>query len=483
MSLAPNDPAALVMRGIMVRGQYGLVAALPWFDRAVAIDSGNVPGLIERAATLGDLGRYREMLRATRAVLAIDPANPRAFYLQAAMMARAGRPETARALLQRAGDRLGDLPGALLLGAALAIETGAPQQATTLLARLLDAQPDNLVARRMLGLACWRQGDLEGTIGALAPLAARDDGYALALTGRAYERLGDRRAAAPYLDRAAAPRATASMLLDPGAPIESVAAEAASRPGDAVAAIRYIRALIGVGDIADATGRADRLARDNPGAPDAHMLVGDLAALSGHWADAVRAFARAANLQFSERVALRLIEAQRRAGDGAGANTTLALFLTQNPRSIPAQLAAGDLLLAAGRWRDAAKLLEPVRRRIGDGDVTLLANLAWAWTNAGDESRGRGLAEAAHAAAPANPAVGDALGWTLFRSGDGKAHGLALIEQAVAMAPGDPGLRWHLAQAYASEGRAGAARQEAALVAGDEDFPFSADARALADAL
>src|SRR3546814_6376563 len=57
--------------------------------------------LIEDAATLGDLGRMRAMLAVTRRAIAADPADPRAYYLQAVLAARAGRFDLARVLLQK----------------------------------------------------------------------------------------------------------------------------------------------------------------------------------------------------------------------------------------------------------------------------------------------------------------------------------------------------------------------------------------------
>ena len=38
----PRNAEALMLRGELTRGQYGLAAALPWFDRALEIDPGNV---------------------------------------------------------------------------------------------------------------------------------------------------------------------------------------------------------------------------------------------------------------------------------------------------------------------------------------------------------------------------------------------------------------------------------------------------------
>src|SRR3546814_4582319 len=81
----PRNVDAIIFRGTLIRDQYGLRAALPWFRKALAIDRNNVPALGEYAATLGEIGRTRQMLALTRKMIALDPGNPRAFFMPAAM--------------------------------------------------------------------------------------------------------------------------------------------------------------------------------------------------------------------------------------------------------------------------------------------------------------------------------------------------------------------------------------------------------------
>src|SRR3546814_16031851 len=90
----------------LFRDQQGLTAALGWYDRALAADPGNTGALIDQAATLGDLGRYRDMLVALRKAAAIVPGDPRLYYLQAVLAARAGHSTLPRSLVPRPrGDR------------------------------------------------------------------------------------------------------------------------------------------------------------------------------------------------------------------------------------------------------------------------------------------------------------------------------------------------------------------------------------------
>jgi len=451
VALDPRHVEALILRGELTRGQYGLAAALPWFDRALDIDPANVRGLIERAATLGDLGFTRRMLADTRRLLSVAPDHPAAYYLQAVLAARGRDYELARSLYRRTGGALDGRPAAMLLAGTIELGTGNSVQAARPLQRLLDAQPGNIKARRLLGAAQWRSGDAAAAARTLRPLADRPDAdaYTLSVIGQAYARLGDEAAASRYLARAAAPRPSATAALDDPVgrgEIEALRRAAERQPG-APAQVALIRALLGRGLGAEALQRARRLQAASPGAPDAHVLVGDALAIQGDYAAAAGAYRRAANLAFSEPVALRLIEALRNSGNHKGAAQVLTLFLEQNPQNVAAQTMAANAYLEARRWPEAITLYERVRRRIGDGDATLLNNLAWAYAESGDYERALPLARRAWTLEPRNPATADTLGWLLFRSGKDRIQGLALLEQAVRGAPTDSEIRAHLRSA------------------------------------
>jgi tetratricopeptide (TPR) repeat protein len=109
-SSGPMTSKPITLRGELTRGQYGLAAALPWFDRALEIDGGYLPARLERAATLGDMGRMNEMLAETRRVHEIAPNQPMAYYLQSMLAARARKFDLARSLYQKTGGALDGQP-------------------------------------------------------------------------------------------------------------------------------------------------------------------------------------------------------------------------------------------------------------------------------------------------------------------------------------------------------------------------------------
>lgn len=451
VALGSRNVEALRLRGELTRGQYGLAAAMPWFDRALEIDPANVALLIERAATLGDLGRTREMLADTRRILGVSSNNPSAYYLQAMLAARGRDFALARSLYRRTGGAFDNRPAAMLLAGTIELGSGNSSLAMGPLKRLLKAQPGNIKARRLLGSAQWQSGDARAAIATLRPLADRPDAdaYTLSIIGKAYARLGDQ-AAAGYLGRAAAPRPSATAPLDDplgDGQLAAIRRDAAAWPDAAGPQVVLIRALLGRGLGPEALQRARRLQAAAPGAPDAHVLVGDALAVQGEYAGAAGAYRRAANLAFNEPVALRLIEALRNSGDEQGAAKVLTLFLQQNPQNVSGQTMAANAYMQARRWPEAIAHYEAVRKRLGNNDSTLLNNLAWAYAETGDYDRAIPLAQRAVALEPRNPVTADTLGWLLFRSGKDRVRGVSLLEQAARGAPTDEDIRAHLRDA------------------------------------
>jgi tetratricopeptide (TPR) repeat protein len=450
VSLNPRSVEALTLRGELTRTQYGLSAALPWFDRAIEIEPNDVTALLERAATAGEAGQARAMLADTRKVLSLTPDSSMAFFLQAMLAARAGNFKLSQSLYQRTKSRFEDKPAAMLLASAIDYQTGSVEQAIIRLQRLVSLQPSNLKARKLLAAAQWRRGDAAAAAATLRPLADRPDAdsYSLALMGKALAKLGDTEAASRYLARAARPErgSTAALVAAPVSAEDLAMLRSAVRlhPNDPQSKIRLIGGLLanGIGD--EALELALRLQQENPGVADAHMLVGDARGLGGDFAGAALDYRKAANLAFTEPVAMRMIEALERSGQAAAATQVLQLFLQQNPRSVPAQLLAANRYLQARDWPNAIRLYEDLRQRLGNRDAAMLNNLAWAYSEQRDYERAIPLARKAWSLDKDSPATADTLGWLLFKSGANRAEGLALLQRAARGAPSDADIRRHL---------------------------------------
>ena len=422
-ALAPGDPEALTLKGELVRSRFGPAASLPWFAAALARDAYHYPALIEHAATSGELGRHREMLGHARAALLARPGDARALYLQAALAVRAGDAKLARAMLGRAGTAVDTIPGAALLGGALDYGAGRYEQAIERWRALVRHQPLNLRARELLGAALLRSGDAAGASEVLRPVVARADAspYALSVAARAFERVGDRIAAARLLDRAAAGgQGVAAPFASDAAPA-ALAVAAARAPSDPSYAIGLIRGLASTGRFDAALAAAQGLVRATPGAPAAQVAVGDVHAARGRWREAVEAYRRAADLRFDEPTMLRLLDALGRTARARNAAGALSLYLSQNPRSIAALRLLGQWQIAAGDQAAAIETLEGLRQRLGATDAGLLTDLARAYAVDGDGPVARRYAAAAYALAPMNPGVVAAYAAAL--KADGQADG------------------------------------------------------------
>ena len=432
VALDPQNVDAIIQSGNLLRDRYGYAAALPWYERALTVQPGNIAAMLERAATLGELGRNREMLAQTRAVLIADAGNPQAFYLQAVLAARAGDWGLARSILYRIGPRLNGVPGFHLLAGLVDLAQGNEEQALNHLRAVVERQPDNVVARRLLGRTLWSSGDDRGAIDTLRPIADRPDAdsYTLTVMGRACEHLGDRAAAGGYLDRAAQP-------------LRAAATPFAATGRGPVAALRQ---LVLSGRAGEAIGIAQGIERSNPGSPGAMMLVGDTLGALGRWRDAADAYRRAANLQFSEGIALRLIDALRRGGDSAAALAVVDVFVNQYPKSIAARLLASDAALAGQQWDSARGLLDGVRAALGDRNATVLNNMGWVRSNQNRGGDAVALARVAYVLNPNSPPVTASYGWFAHNAGD-RAVAVALLEKAVSLAPDIPAYRERLAKA------------------------------------
>lgn len=480
VDLDRNNVEALVLRGELVRDQYGLLAALPWFEAALKHDAYYHPALIEYAATLGDVGRNVDMLDATRRALAARPGSPQAFYLQAVLAARAGNYDLARTLMQKTGGKIDHLPGALLLNGMLEYQGGDFEQAIGTWRELVGRQPFNLDGRRMLGAALLRSGDARGALDVLRPLALRGDAdsYTLSLVGRAFERTGERDWAAKYLDRSAWPSLAGATPFGTDDSLAQLAAASDKVPDDPVARVGFLKGLVDAGNTAGALTQAQALVRTYPGAPAAHLAVGDVLMVMGRFDDAATSYRRAADLRFDEATMLRAVDALDRAHRTVEATNVLSLYLSQNPQSIPAQRLVAHRQMIGGDWEAAIDTLEQLRSRIGNRDVALLSELAYAYTGNDDPDAGVVFARAAYHLAPMNPAATDSYGWALYQQGK-TDPALQLLEKSTAIAPGNAMLRWHLGQAQADSGRNTLAAGNIRTALADPAFTDRAAAAAL----
>jgi len=423
IELDKRNGAALAFKANLVRTEDGLKASLDWYEEALAADPDNADALIEQAATLGDLGRYRDMLASLRHAATIVPRDPRLFYLQAVLAARADNYRLARSLLQRARGELDEQPSFMLLSAIVELELGGEAVAASWADRLLAEQPENFTARRILAAAEWAYGDAGAALEALLPLVERSDAdsWSLLLASRSAAELGRRIESADYMGRAAAlaPGDAVPFAADNDYGLLTMTADA--EPLNPAYAIPAISADLSSGNSARAIARATRLRDANRGVADAHILLGDAALAGGRYDLAVQAYRAARDLDAGERTTLRLANALFRAGDAAGSGAAILALQRSQPSSIAADRLSGHLAMDIEHWDQAIVHFERVRRRIGNRDVVVLRELARAWAAKGDDARALPLIDRAYRLQPLNAGIMEFYADLLERRGKSQA--------------------------------------------------------------
>jgi predicted Zn-dependent protease len=413
LKLDPTNVRALEFKGQVVRDQEGLAASLPWFERALSARPRDLSVLGEYAATLGDLGYAKAMLAVTRRMLEIEPGNPRAYFLQAVLAARAGNPELARNLMNHTRGRLDDKPATQLLEGVLEMDAGNYGLAADALAELARAQPANARVQLLLARAYALGGEDQVVVHDFAPAAARPEAspYLLTLVARAYEADGRRDLAAPLLDRAALAQRVALYPVPQGSKIGGLLA--AEQAGAARA-------------------EAERNLAAGSGSGINQAIVGDVSLAAGDGAGALAHYRLAAHVDLSRSLLLRVAEASLKAGQQAYATGLVENFLATNAADpIVARMVAGEAA-KDGDWRRARLLLENVRARADTGNVALLTDLSLAQLRTGDAEAAEATAREAYALQRGSPVAAAAWGLSLAKVGQ-HARAAVLLEKSRRM--------------------------------------------------
>lgn len=432
LAAGPDVPRALEFRAQLLRDSAGWEAALPLYEKALEASPNDLSLLGGYAATLGELGRATEMLAQTRKMIGIAPRHPYAWYLQAVLAARAGKLELARRLLAHTGTKLKDVPAAIMLQGMLELEAGNANLAADLLERLAERQPANWRVQLLLARALYESDDFSKLHDRFDDLAARADApsYLLELIGRSYEEAGDRVAAAPFLDRAAAASGPALMPIPETSSASVLAGHWADAPGVPATAVPYVRSLLAANNVPGAQGVVQKFRQMHPGSADALVLWGDVALAAKEPGAALDAYRLSARVRFPDLLLLRLAEALGKGRRGGDTVPLVASYLNAYPGSVLAARMAASHRAYAGDWAGARALLENLRRRGGGRDARLLADLALAQLRGGDPAAAVETAETAYALQPASSVAAQALGMALAASGQDAARARALLDKA-----------------------------------------------------
>jgi cellulose synthase operon protein C len=456
LKLDPNNVRALELRGRLVRSQFGVVAALPWYERALTVSPNDIPVLEEYGATLGEAGRYSDMLAQARKIISLDSNNGRAMYMQAVIAARAGDYDLARRLIPRIGGNFGDLPGPRLLSGIVEYQVGNWNIAVDHFEKLAEMQPLNMRVRTLLARALYMAGQPRDAWDAIASQVDRPDAdsYTIMLGARILEALDERHAAAGRLDRAAYPNIVPSQPFQDRRALGGAADEARRNPRNPNAVVPYIRLLLSAGNFGAARTEASRLLQGNGGVVESHIITGDVEMAAGNVKGAITAYERARKIAFTSPTMLRLVAAYRVSGDQTAAGKTIGEFLNYNPDSLVGQRLWAFDLLDRQVWPEAIAWLLRARVRLGYNDPVLNANIARAYAGAGKIDDALREAKLAYRIHPANIMVTHVYGQMLLKSGNQPKAAYDVLRKANKLDPA----RKDIAKDYAAAQKALKAR-------------------------
>ena len=429
---APDNPRALEFAAELVRDSQGYAAAVPLYERALKTSANDLDLLGGYAAALGEAGRAKDMLAVTRHMLDLAPRNPRAFFLQAVLAARAGEIDLARALLNRTRAQLDTLPSAMVLQGVLDLEAGNVNVAANEFVLLADRQSANQRVQLLLARALYEAGDYNQLFARFAALGQRGDAppYLLTLLGWAHEDLGDRTGAAALLDRASSQSFfSLQPIFEPDLPsvLRPRFAAAQAEPGQAVP---YVRSLLTAQNQTAAAQAAEQFLRLRPGSGDALALLGDVELIGGAPDNALQHYILAARVRYPDLLLLRMVQAYDRLGQAQAVQLVVDQYLAAFPGSrLAARLAANHAALA-GDWPTTLLLLESLRAHGGNRDVYLLADLSLARLRCRDTPGALTAAQRAWQLQPSSAVAAQALGMALAATGQDSTGAGQLLDQA-----------------------------------------------------
>lgn len=383
LELDPQYAPALLLRAQLVRDANGLAEALPWFEAAVAADPANPEAMADYAATLGELGRYRDMLGVVRELAKTSPNYPQVHYLQAVLAARAQDPVLAGSLLDRSGLSERGVPAAMMLDAIVDIQQGSFDTASETLETLAERQPGNVRVNELLALAWWLGGRDQMVVDRFAA-RAQDAGaspYLVMLVGRSLERMGERERAIPYIESALGTRPEGLIALT----------GSAQGSGAMPAATAELRDFVLADNTGPARSLANALLERAPHSGDIHALAGDTALVRGETARALELYEVAARVRRSWPLTRKLVHAFDESGDTITADVLLARAIAGDPQNSEALLLLAQRSAAREDWLRVEVLLDTAIALGSGNDLAVLTLRAEAARGLGREEEAEWL--------------------------------------------------------------------------------------------
>lgn len=444
------------LRGTILAAKGDLPGARAAFDKALEID----PTFLAAASNLATLdlreGHPGDARQRYETLLARDPKNAGAAVALAVLTARTGgTPDEVLPLLKRAREADPDAVLPILASARYLMQTNAPRDAIPMLQEAANRNPNDVRILDQLAQAFRQSGQPTQAIASWEKALRIDPKLGLAQfrIGETQLGQGDRTAALASFRKAAAlspeavePRAAMASLLQQDGRKDEAMAIAAELRGDEKTKVAGL------------------------------ILQGDLNAANGKLPAAIDDFQQAYAVQRSLPVGTRLHRALLAALRETDADRMLHDWIRSEPENLALRMFAGESQTARRHWKQAFEQYAVVLEKQPD-NVVALNNAAWALHELKDE-RALDYGRRAYEAAPKAANVIDTYGTILVARGDRK--GVELMREAVSVAPANPQLRLHLAQALMRfDDPAGARAELQTLLQATPEGPAAEEAKGL----
>ena len=374
--------------------------------------------------------------------------------------------------------------------AALAVSQQAPAEATAWLEKSVAANPDATNPVLVLGNHYLRLGqkDKAMTLVRQASVAHPKDPQLLDLLGQIQFESGDAPAALESFSKVAgllpaAPQPQLRMakvhmaLKNETAVAEDLKKALALKPDYLEAQVAQVELLARKGQFTPAMAIAQQVQKQRPDDASGYVIEGNLMRAQGKPALAIKPFEQALALRKNAPTMLLLHSTMVAAGKGKEAEARLAQWHKDTPADPVLTAYVAETLIGAKQYKAAIAKLEAVQLQ-APNNAGVLNNLAWAYQQEKDP-RALKTAEAAYKLAGKNASVMDTYGWLLVQQGDVK-QGLAVLQEAVSLAPQSTEVRFHLAAALAKSGDKAGAKRELAAVQATKNVVETDEMRALA---
>jgi len=427
----PKDAASYSLKGMILLSQDQTDAGLDALRKVIELNPKEQSAYLVLATNLLRLGRLEETRKLVADLKSAAGQSAVYAYVAAALKMTEGDIPGARDLIQQVVRNAPDfIPGRFLAGV-IFYRANDQLQAQTNLNHVIEANPKNWAARRMLAQSYIAQRDATRAIDELGPIlkAVPDDPATLNLAGQAHIIAGDFDKASEYFEKAASKQPENSKTLtrlgisrlaagelDQGLATLAEASQVDNK--NAYADFARVTTLLKAGRINDALAAQAVLEKKLPNSPLSKNLRGGLMLATGDKAAAMSAFQEALKLDPNflpaAKNAARLYAIEGRRED---ARALLADMAKRNPKRVDIQMARVGFEIAANASKD--DVLRYFNDAINADSQAILPRLKLAEYRLvmGDAREALAVARDAQAQAPDNPVVLGILGKALLLTG------------------------------------------------------------------